>query len=147
MLLLDRETCTRTVHNSTHCWPAQRVTPIILKLQIARTLLLIECFELPGSRANQNSFPKRRQPVQNRFVRHRLRGALPSSQGWQKLIHASPHSMLKFPEYRGRSQPIRRRHTPSQHHQFPRDDNLSFELLGTRSHHFSSGIPSMPDDL
>jgi|SRR5579864_224678 len=36
-------------------------------------------------------------------------------------------SMLKFPEYRGRSQSVRRRHRSSKHHRVPRDDNLSFE--------------------
>ena len=40
--------------------------------------------------------------------------------------------MLKFSEYRSRSQPFRGRHTSSQHHQVPPDDNLSLELLRSK---------------
>lgn len=36
--------------------------------------------------------------------------------------------MLKFPEYRGRSQRLQH-HTSSQHHQIPRDDNFPLELV------------------
>jgi hypothetical protein len=42
------ETCTCTAHNSTHCWPAQRVATSSTQAANCTNAAIIESFQLPG---------------------------------------------------------------------------------------------------
>jgi hypothetical protein len=62
MLLLARETCTRTAHDSTDWWPAQSLAPIVLKLQTARHRHSSNFLNFPDHGQPEVDFPIADQP-------------------------------------------------------------------------------------